>query len=183
MGSLILLLNAVPEGRLFGLDQQTVIGVLIQLFNATLLAVFLSFILYKPLSGFMQRRSDKIKSEIEKAAEAMAKALEIKESYERKIRIIEHEREEILDAAQRVAAEKSKQMLDDAKKEADAVRERAETDIQKERERVIQSFRLHVIDVSALMAEKLISCTVDKSGQDRLFDETIAELEGAAWPE
>jgi len=183
MSGLLYLLSAVPEGRLFAFDQQMFISVAIQLFNATLLAVVLSFLLYKPVSRFLRKRSDGIKNDIEKAAEAMAKALETKESYERKIRIIEHERIEILDAAQVVAAEKSKLLLDEAKIEIEAARARADAEIQKDRERAAEEFKLHVIEVSNIIAEKFISQSVDAETGERLFEETMSELEGAAWPD
>ena len=178
-----LYLTAVPEGRMFALDSQMVISIVIQLFNVAVLAAFLSFILYKPVTKFMRKRTENIRHEIEKAAEAMAKALEIKENYERKIRIIEHERSEILEAAHRLAAEKSSQIMEETKRETEAAWIRANEEIERDRERANESFRLHVIEVSTVLAEKFITKVIDPETQNRLFDETMAELEHAVWPD
>ena len=183
MNDILFSLAAVPEGRVFALDQQMFISILIQLFNVIILAVFLSYILYRPVSNFMRKRSDGIRQEIEKAAEAMAKALEIKSIYERKIRIIEHERAEILEAAHLLAAEKSRQILDETKRETDAAWARTTAEIQKEWERANETFRLHVIETSSAMAEKLLVYSIDSHMQERLFEETIAELGDLSWPD
>ena len=57
---IILLAQAVPEGRVFGLDSQTLISIGIQLFNGSILAVALAFILYNPVKDFMEKRREKI---------------------------------------------------------------------------------------------------------------------------
>ena len=57
---MIILAQAMPEGRVFGLDTQTLFSILIQLFNGILLAVVLSVIFYKPIKNFMQNRTNKI---------------------------------------------------------------------------------------------------------------------------
>lgn len=45
-------MQVVPDGRVFGLDAQTLISIGIQLFNAIILALALGFILYNPVKEF-----------------------------------------------------------------------------------------------------------------------------------
>src|SRR5690554_160094 len=97
--------QAVPEGRVFGLDLQTLIGIGIQLLNGIILAVALGFILYKPVKEFMQRRTDRIRNNINEAKAAMTKANELIAEYDRKIKEIDKERLAILEAARLKAAE------------------------------------------------------------------------------
>ena len=176
------LLSAVPDGRLFGLDMQTFYSILIQLFNAAVLAVLLSFILYKPLSNFLRKRSEGIRAQLNKAEEDMSKADELKAQYEKKLQNIEAERAEVLESARLLAAEKSRQMLADARKESDSLWERARADIEKERERAKEAMKQHIIDISSVMAEKIVVHTIDYYTQERLFSEALAELEDASWP-
>ena len=178
-----ILLTAVPEGRVFGLDQQALISIGIQLFNAALLAAVLSYVLYKPVRKFLRSRTERISALLGRAEGEMAKAGELKAQYEQKLEGIEEERAAILEAAHRLAAEKGRRILSDAQKDAAETRERALADTRIERERAQEEIRLQIIEVASIMAEKYVAQAMDAETQDRLFAETMAELEGAAWQE
>jgi F-type H+-transporting ATPase subunit b len=175
------LLAATPDGRVFGLDQQTLISVGIQLLNACFLAAVLSYVLYRPVRDFMRRRTERINAQVGRAQEDVAKAGELKAQYEKKLKDIEHERIEILESAHRLAAEKGVQLLNKAKKEAAALKERAMEEIRQERESAGMEIRLQIIEVASMMAEKFVVHALDTDTQDRLFEETMAELENATW--
>ena len=178
----VFILSAADTGRAFGLDLQTAIQIALILFNVCVLAAVLSKILYNPVQDFLKKRAEKIAGQLSRAEEDMNKAAELKSRYEASLKDIENERLEILENARKVAAEQTKEALIDAKKEADLVRARASTDIKNEQEHVKEQLRVHIIDVAAVMTEKLVSYTIDKETQDRLFEETLKELEEAAWP-
>jgi len=178
----IYFLSATSGGRVFGLDAQLVFDACMQLFNVCVLAALLSYLLYKPVQKFLKERADKIKSQINKAAEDMAAASDLKEQYTGNLKGIEKERQEILDAAQKLAQEKSRDVMQEAKKEADAIKERAHLDIVKEQEQIREALRLHIIETASKMAEKLVTSTIDKEVQDKIFNETLKELEETAWP-
>ena len=182
-GTRILLLAAaaVPEGRVFGLDQQTLISIAIQLFNACVLAAALSFILYKPVRKFLNERAERINAQLQNAEERMANADKTKTRYEWELEKIEREKVEILESVQKQAEEKCKQMLESAQKEAATLLERAAQEIEGERERVNEEIRRHIIEVAAVLAERFVTQSIDAETMDRLFDETMAELEGAVW--
>ena len=175
------LLAAVPEGRVFGLDEQTLISIVIQLVNACILAAALTYILYKPVRKFLHKRADRIREEAGRAQEDMAKANELKAEYEQKLTDIELERVQVLESAHLLAAEKGKQLLVEAQNEAAAAKERALAEVQVERERVQGEIKLQIIEAASLMAGRFVAHAIDSETQSRLFDETMAELEGSAW--
>ena len=175
------LLAATPPGRLFGVDAQTIIQALAHLINIGILAFIMSKLLYKPVRNVMQKRTDRINGQIAQAEEEMAKATEMKIQYEEKLQEIQLEREEILGEARKVAAETSRRLISEAKKEADALKERASANIELEWERAESEMRTVIIDISAAMAEKFLTLAINKETQDKLFDETMADLEGMTW--
>jgi len=177
----ISLLQAVPAGRVFGLDQQTLISIGIQLLNAVILAAALSFILYKPLRAFLQKRADRIKAQLGRAENDQNRAGELKAQYEKKLEDIELERTAIIESAHHVAAEQSRQIIEKAKYGATAAMERAAADIKLERERAGEAIRLEMIEIATAMAEKFVAHSMDAETQNRLFAETVAELEDAQW--
>ena len=175
------LLSAVPPGRIIDFDLQTVISVVINLFNVAVLAFVLSKLLYKPVRNFMQARSERIRMQFEQADLQEKTAQQLKAEYTQKLADIEKEREEILQAAKKLADENARRMIEGAKTEADAMRERAATEIEIERERVREEMRQAIIEVSAEMTAKLVAVSVDRQLQERLFAETMAELEEVTW--
>ena len=171
----------VPEGRMFGLDMRTLIQIGANFINVGLLAFILAWLLYKPVRNFMRKRADDIKSQLDYARDEMAKVNELKLQYEQKLNDIERERNEILDEARKQATDTGRQLVAEAKQEAEAVKERASVSIQMERERAQAEIKLAIIEVSAAMTEKFVTLAINKETHDKLFKETMAELEEMAW--
>ena len=170
----------LPE-RVFGLDMQTVISIVITLFNLALLAVALTFLLHKPVRKYMQNRTDRIKGQIKSAEEKLAEAEELKCQYEQKLKEIEAERSAMLEAAQKAISEEKTQLLLAAEAEAAAIIETARANVAAEQERVKEEMKQAIIEVSTAMAEKLVTLSLDETAHDRLLSETMAELEELAW--
>lgn len=177
----LLMAQAVPEGRVFGLDAQTFNSAVIQLINAVILAAALGFLLYKPLKNFLHKRTERIQSQIDEADADMAEAKRLIAEYEKKLTDIEKERKEILEDARLKAADERKIILEEAGQEADEIRKRASERVLAEQEHIQEETRLYIIEIASLMAEKYITQTIDPKTQDRLFEETLAQMEDVQW--
>jgi F-type H+-transporting ATPase subunit b len=171
----------MPPGRLFGLDDQTLIQIVAHIFNITLFVILLRWLLYKPVREFLKKREERIKGDIDFAEAEKAKANELKLQYEQEVKEIDNEKYEILESARKLAVEKSKESEVAAKAEADAIKARALKEIEMEQDRVKDEVKKTVIDVSTVMVAKFLSGAIDEEAQNRLFDETMAELEEIAW--
>ena len=182
MGFEGLILTAVPQGSVIALDTQLLIGIGIQLFNACLLCFLLAKILYKPVSEFMQKRTDRVESQMRQAEEDMAIAEELKIQYEKKLEDIEAERTDILNAARDLAVQRDRQMLAETEKDIKILKERATADIEADKLRLKDEVSVHILDVSLAVAGKFITQTIDKDVQDKMFKEAVAEMEDTAWP-
>jgi len=176
---MMLLLESLPAGRLFGLDSQTVVQVIAQLINVSLLAYVLSRLLYKPVRNFLTKRNEKISDQLKQSEDSMTEANAYRQQYEYKLRNIEKERDTILDEARKQAAEKSKQIFNEARDEAEAIRTRASVEAELEMERIKDEMRHTIIEVASRMAEKFVTLSIDSETQNRLYNETMAELEEA----
>jgi len=176
-----IVLASAPEPRLFGLDTQTFIQVAANLVNVAILAVILVLLLYKPVRKFLRKRTDKIQGQLSQAADEMASAAELKLDYEQKVEQAAREREIILDEARKLGAETSQRLIAEAKKEADAIKARATASVELEWNRARSDMKSAIIEVSSLMAEKFVTLAINKETHDRLFDETMADLEGMTW--
>jgi len=175
------LLESAPPGRVFGIDMQTLIGMGITFLNIAFLSFMLSYLLYKPVREFLLKRTMRIREQLQFAEQEQAKGTELKQQYEQKMKDIERERNDILDAARKQAADKTKQQLAEARSEAEATKARAFQEIELEQERVQDEMKKAIIDISSAMTAKFLSRAIDADTQEKLFNETMAELEEIAW--
>jgi len=178
---IMFLLQSVPDGRVFGLDGQTLVGIIIQLINVGMLAFFLSKILYNPVRNYMANRAARIQDQISAAEKDKADANEMKALYESKVKEINKERDEILETARKQAAERSKQLLAEAKAEADSLKARAAHEIDVEKKRAMDSVKEAIIDISSAMATRVVKHTITRETQEQLFNEAMAEVDSAVF--
>lgn len=176
-----LLAQTAPDGRVFGLDLDTLFTGGLQLFNGILLAVVLSWLLYKPVKEFLRKRAENIQNDIDASEVRMAKGNELIAEYDKKIEEIEQERIEILEAARLAAEDQGKVILEEARIEAQEVKKRSLESASKERDRFQEESRLYIIELASIMAEKYITQNIDNESQDKIFEETLAKLEDTQW--
>jgi len=184
MDFIVVLSGAVtdlPDGRVFGFDGQLVIQIIANALNVAILAGFLAYLLYKPVRDILKKRTNKIEGQLLQAEEEMERATQLRHDYEKKMEDIEREREEILSEARKFATDIENRAKAEAKQEADTIRERAAQNVKMEWERAENDMRTAIIDVSAAMAEKFVSLAINKETHDRLFKETVSDLEGMSW--
>jgi F-type H+-transporting ATPase subunit b len=179
--AIMLLAQTVPEGRVFGMDSQTLIQIGIMLFNGIILALALGFILYNPVKEFLQKRSESIQGRIDEAEEAMTKANELIAEYTRRIEEIDKERVEILENARLKADEEGEAMVEEAKKEIEEMKRRSIETISEEKRRLKEEARLYIIELASLMAQRYVSLSMDDEAQARLFEEALAQMEDSQW--
>ncbi|MDR2183236.1 MAG: F0F1 ATP synthase subunit B [Clostridiales bacterium] len=151
--------------------------------NMVFIIFVLAWLLYKPLLNFLENRRERIKNEIESAAENFRKSEEAKATYDAKLSGIARERDEILDTAKKTAQAQETEIIAAAKNEAGLIMERARRDIEQEREKARDEMRRQIVQVSALMAERLMGgqLTADGATRDRLLNQAIAELGAVEW--
>jgi len=162
-------------------DWAFVMNLLLVLINLGIIIFLLSWLLYKPVLGFLAQRKERIRSELAQAAENLRVSEEKKTQYDTKLAAIKTEREDILDAARRVAGEREAEIIVNANAEAGLIMERARREIDQEREKAKDEMRSQIIQVSAMMAERLMGSGMDVSTRDKLLNEAITELGDAEW--
>ena len=168
----------LPAGRVFGMDAQTFLQIFFNFIFFAILAIVMALLLYRPVRDYLRKRNDAIQDQLKQAEDTMEKASELKREYEQKISDIAAERDDVLSAARKRADEASRAIIVEAKKEADAIRERAVAEVSSQWEQVGPGVKDAVIAVSASMAEKFVSLSISKETYDKLFAEAIADVEG-----
>lgn len=178
---ILILSQAVPEGRVFGLDLQTLTDIGIQLLNGIVLAIALGAILYKPVKEFMEKRTDRIQSEVDQSNQVMEEAQALIEEYNSKVEALKNERVQIIAEARLKAEEESQAIRDEVQVKIEEERLSAKESIQSERERMIDESRIHIVETASVIAEKYITDHIKQEDLERLLDQALVDLEGSKW--
>jgi F-type H+-transporting ATPase subunit b len=163
------------------LNQQFLIQLAWQLFNTAILCFILTKLLYKPVKKFLADRKEKIANEIDTAQEKLKEAEALKLEYSAKLKEIDNEKTEILSAARSRAKLNEQQIIDEAKKEAQSIKDRAALDIKRAEEKAKDEIMKQIIEVSSLMASRYIKASMTEEEQNRLVDEVISDLGEVKW--
>ena len=182
MSNFVILANNI-EGypNVLEVNQNTLFDMIVIFAHVLVIVSVLSWLLYKPVGKFLADRAERIANELAKAAENLKTATEKQNFYEGKLVAISGEREEILEAARKLASQREAEIVQGANNEARSIISRAQLEIEREKEKARDEMRTQIIQISTLMAEKLLGGGMDEGAKNRILDQAIAELGDATW--
>lgn len=169
------------DNYILTLDSSLLLGVAFQLISTFILFGIIAKFFYKPVINFLEKRKQKIENDIKEAGEKLSQADSLKFEYEVKLKEIEKEKTSILDEARSRAKQNEAKIIEEAKKEAEAIKNRAMLDIEREQEKAKEDVRVQIIEVASLLANKFISKSIDEKEQKELIDSVIADLGEVKW--
>ena len=167
--------------RLFAFDAQFIQDVIIMGINLFILFFALSYLIFNPARDVMNKRRERIASDIETAKKEKEDAIALKNDYEGKLTNINQEAEEILNAARKKALKQEEEILARAKAEAAIVMARANTEIELEKKKAVDGMKQEMITIASMMAGKVVSASMNAQIQDELVDETLSEIGSETW--
>ena len=161
------------------LESLNAIKPIFAILNLLLLYIVLKKILFKPVTEFMENRTQSIKNSIEDAEKQKAEAMELKRSYEEQLGHAKEDAEKIVKEARAKAEAEHGRIVEEGRKEAEAMMARAKEDIESERSRMISELRAHVAGLALAAASRVIEVNLDTEKNRALVDKFIDEA-GAA---
>lgn len=181
VGTGLVLAAEQMEPRLFDLDLQLLADATLMIIAVFALFLIASRMLFNPVRDMMQKRQDKIKNELDTAAQDMEDAAKLKADYESKIKNIDKEAEAILSEARKKALANENKIIAEAKEEAARIIERAETEAELEKKKAVDDVKREMIVVASMMAGKVVNASIDTAVRDSLIDETLKEIGESTW--
>lgn len=167
--------------RLFDLDFQLIADSILTIIAVFFLFLFLSYFLFKPVRKMLTGRTDKIRNELEEAAEAQEEANRLRLEYEGKLKEIDKEAERILADARRKALDNEARIVADARKEAAGILDRARSEAELEKKKAADDVKKEIVKVASAMAGKIMKADMSPAIQSRLVDETLQEIGESTW--
>ena len=108
-------------------------------------------------------------------------AAALKAEYDAKLKNIEKEAEEILSEARQKALKNEARIVEEAKEEASRIIKRANEEAILEKKRAMDEMKQEVIGIASMMAQKVVSASIDTTIQDTLVEETLKEMGDSTW--
>ncbi len=141
------------------------------------LLVLLAKFAWKPLLALLDRREELIRQSLDDAEKAKQELQRLQQESKEILSKARVEAQSIL-AKSRSEAEKLKgELRQEAKGQADSILRDAEKQIQVETEKAIAVIKNEVVDLSLLVASKLIKKNLSKEDNQSLIDESLKQIE------
>jgi F-type H+-transporting ATPase subunit b len=176
-----ILASAEMEPRLFELDFQLLADASLMIIAVFVLFLVASHLLFNPVRDMLEKRQEKIKTELDSAASDMEEARALKEEYEARLKNVDKEAEAILADARKRALANENKIVADAREEAARIIERANTEAELEKKKAADDVKREMVTLASLMAGKVVSAAIDTTVQDSLIEETLKEIGEDTW--
>ncbi len=158
-----------------------VLTVLVQLCSTFVLFLIAKIFLWPSVKKFLDARAEKMQEELALSQQAKEEALADRKVALEQLNTASTKSEEIVSAAIQQAKQEKKQILAQADKEAAAVKQRAQEQIEAERREMYASMTKEMVDVAFSAAGKLIgeqeAEKVDRQAIDAFVKETVGNGE------
>ena len=176
-----ILASAEMEPRLFELDFQLLADASLMIIAVFVLFLVASHLLFNPVRDMLEKRQEKIKTELDSAASDMEEARALKEEHEARLKNVDKEAEAILADARKRALANENKIVADAREEAARIIERANTEAELEKKKAADDVKREMVTLASLMAGKVVSAAIDTTVQDSLIEETLKEIGEDTW--
>lgn len=167
--------------RLFTLDAQFLFDAVVLGLSMLFLFTILSYLLFNPVRELLEKRKQRVLHDQETAKKEKQEAIAYKEEYDRKLKEVDKEAQEILSSARKKAMQNEAKIVAEAKEEAARIIERANAQIELEKKQALDEMKQEMITIASLMAGKVVAASIDTKVQDSLIDETLKEMGDHTW--
>ncbi len=147
--------------------------ILISLLNLLILFLVIKKFLFGPVKKMLAKRQEELDSRYRAADEAKAKAEESESYWNEKRAGAEAEADAILQKANENARLRSDKILEDAKVSADGILRQAEAEADLERRKATEDIKREIVDVSAVLTEKLLNREIKIEDHRSMIDSVI----------
>ena len=130
----------------------------IQIINALLLFGVLTFILFKPVTKFLNKRTENIQSSIDEAEVKLSEADKLRAEYEKQLRDIKNERNAIIGKATETRLQ-----------------------IEGDKQRMLEEVKAEVSSLVIAVASKVIEKELDEASHRNMIQNFIDEVGDVQW--
>lgn len=143
--------------------------------NFIVLLVMLRLFLYKPVMKVLDERAKRAREAIELADATKKEYDQAKDEVQKQIEKGRQEAQAIIAQAMQVGERLKEESRQEATKQAQVIVDRARSELESERDKLVGELRREFVDISIAAAEKVIKETLDREKHRKLIEETLQE--------
>ena len=143
--------------------------------NFIVLLVMLRLFLYKPVMKMLDERAKRAREAIELAEATKKEYDQAKDEVQKQIEKGRQEAQTIIGQAMQVAERLKEESRQEATKQAQVIVDRARSELEAERDKMVGDLRREFVAISIAAAEKVIKETLDRERHRKLIEETLQE--------
>ncbi|HEX7137830.1 MAG TPA: F0F1 ATP synthase subunit B [Vicinamibacterales bacterium] len=133
---------------------------------------------WRPLLAALDSRQNAIRKSLDDADQARRELERLNQESAQILNKARKDADQIIVSGRSDAERLREDMRQKAKTEADAIVKNAERQIQLETARALQQLRAEAVDLSVMIASKLIQRNLSKEDNERLIEEALKQVEG-----
>lgn len=136
---------------------------------------------FEKVKNFIETRSNSIQDAFDSAEAVNRRADEKMQNYTKRIANVEAEGREIIRDAKIKADAQAREIIEDANKQATEIMNKAEKNIEREKQKAMEEMRKEVAALAMLAAERIVEREIQNIGQDEIVDEVINKARSTGW--
>ncbi len=152
-----------------------------QLINTLILYLILRKFLFGPVTAFMQKRENEIKTQIQDAKDMSATALELKEDYETKLQQADDEGKEVVKKHTQRAENRAFEIVKTAEAEVETIKLNAHKELERERVKAVNELKDQISELTILAASKVVEKDLNEADHKELINKFISEVGESQW--
>ncbi len=150
-------------------------GLITQIVSFIILFFILSKLLYKPLIGLLDQRSEKVQAGLEAAERAREDAARSEDSIQQQLADARTEGQRLIAQARETAEKFREEEMGKVRQDIEAERDRAQSNIQRERDAAIEDLRREFAGLAIAAAEKVVRSSLDADDHRELIESVLEE--------
>ncbi|EDL62943.1 MULTISPECIES: F0F1 ATP synthase subunit B [Bacillaceae] len=149
--------------------------ILFQLVMFIVLLALLKKFAWGPLMGIMKEREDHIASEINAAEESRTEANNLLEEQRQLLKEARQEAQTMIENSKKQGEQQREEIIATARAEGERLKEAAKREIETQKEQAVTALREQVSSLSVLIASKVIEKELSAEDQQKLINDYIQE--------
>ncbi len=150
---------------------------LVQLCFFMILLIVLTKLLFKPIVGLLDARTNQIRDEYQGIEDTKSGLDDMKKQYQNQLNELAGTTNAIIQQAVKTAEESKQAIIDEARKESNRMLQKASFEIELERKKAVIELHNEVSGLSVLCASRIIEGSINPEMADKLVKEVIDGLD------
>lgn len=147
--------------------------------NFFILYFILKRFLFKPVTNYMEKRTNSIKESFKKAEDANKAAESLRKEYENQLEMANETANKIIEEARKNARKEFDDIIKEAKLEAEAIKSKGDQEVSYKHEQMMKKLREEAASLVFAAAEKLIEVNLDEDKNRQLVERFLNDIDVA----